>query len=69
MQIGLNGVRVTNKHAERWPHVRRRWPQVGARLRRDIRSLAHGPHFVEAVLELLFDAGKTAGEVVALTRG
>ena len=65
---GVHGVRLSQKHAAVWPHVRRHPKTAWRRLFRDVRQLASGGDRVTSALTLLFDTGKAAGEWTAMAR-
>ncbi len=66
---GWHGVRLGHKHGADWPNARRRAGRSGRRLVDSFRQAMWAPDPVEGVLGLLFNAGKSLGEIVALTRG
>jgi GT2 family glycosyltransferase len=65
---GSHGVRLGSKHAADWPNARRRYGRSGRRLIDSLRQAIQASDPVEGALGLLFNAGKSLGEIVALTR-
>lgn len=65
---GFHGIRVIEKHVAVRPAIRRWWTRTPVRLGRDLRQLMKGQGAIDSVLRLCFDAGKTAGELVALAQ-
>ncbi|MDQ6887484.1 MAG: glycosyltransferase [Gemmatimonadota bacterium] len=66
---GVHGVRVRDKHLALEPrHGLSRGTSPGKRLGRDLRQLARKGDRINASLRLLFDMGKTSGELLARAR-
>jgi GT2 family glycosyltransferase len=63
---GFHGLRLTAKHAMLRPHAVHSRTNIRSRLLGDLRALARGKNRTDGLLWLLFDAGKTAGQLVAL---
>lgn len=66
---GLHGVRLGHKHAGAWPGTRRSLGRARTRIFRAIRRTVQARDPIDGFLALMFDASKSAGEIVALTRG
>jgi hypothetical protein len=65
---GRGGIRLTEKHAPGRAPARGQLRRIGARLLADLRQVARGDDRVSGLLGLLFDGGKSAGELEMLAQ-
>jgi GT2 family glycosyltransferase len=63
---GFHGRKVTGKHAALRPHAVQNRTNIRSRLIGDLRRFARGGNRTDGLLWLLFDTGKTAGQLAAL---
>lgn len=66
---GRHGVSIGIKHANDWPHVRRRVSGTGRRVTRAVSGLLRAESLADGLIALAFECGKCAGEVRALMAG